>query len=115
MSSPCDSCMARHACQPIGREYTTSDGKTFVKEMDLPVAGMVIPQHAHAYEHISYVARGSVLFEDRVIRCGTPEAAIRVPAFKKHTFKSLEPDTLVLCIHANAPVVTDEHQIVGGA
>lgn len=112
MTSPCTSCLARASCQPIGREYTTSDGKTFVKEMDLAKAGTIIPQHSHAYEHISYVARGAVLFEGRLIRSGTPEAAISVPAFKKHTFQAMEDDTLVLCIHSGAPVVAEEHQLV---
>ena len=74
MTSPCVSCSARASCQPIGREYTTSDGKTFVKEMDIAEAGTIIPQHAHGYEHISYVARGSVLFEGKLIRAGTPQA-----------------------------------------
>lgn len=114
MSSPCNGCAVRAACQPIGREYTTENG-AFVKEMDIKQAGTVIPQHAHAYEHISYVARGSVLFEGKPIRCGTPEAAIIVPAYKKHTFVSLEPDTLVLCIHASKPVITEEHQIARAA
>lgn len=109
--SPCQSCLVRAQCQPLGREYTT--GKAFIKEMDLEFAGMVVPQHAHAYEHISYVARGSVLFEGRLIRAGTHEAAITVPAHKKHTFQSLEDDTLVLCIHDRQPVVTDENQITG--
>lgn len=114
MTSPCVSCHARASCQPIGREYTTSDGNTFVKEMDIAEAGTIIPQHSHAYEHISYVARGSILFEGRVIHAGTPQAAILVPAFKKHTFQAMEPDTLVLCIHAGAPVITEEHELVEG-
>lgn len=107
MKSPCDSCLARHECQPVGREYMAAGA--FVKEMDLKRAGMVIPQHAHAYDHISYVANGAVEFEGK--RYDAPHALI-VPANKKHTFISLEPDTLVLCIHAGTPVVTEEHQLV---
>jgi quercetin dioxygenase-like cupin family protein len=112
MTSPCVSCLARASCQPIGREYITSDGKTFVKEMDIAEAGTIIPQHSHPYEHISYVARGAVLFDGRLIRSGTPEAAILVPAFKKHTFQAMEPDTLVLCIHSGTPVIHEEHELV---
>lgn len=107
MSSPCDGCAARAVCQPIGREYTTENG-AFVKEMDIKQAGTIIPQHAHAYEHISYVAQGAVLFEGG--RYDAP-CAITVPAFKKHTFQALLPNTLVLCIHASKPVITEEHQI----
>lgn len=105
---PCDGCLVRLQCQPIGREYVTENG-AFVKEMDMAEAGMIIPQHAHAYEHISYVAMGSVMFEGDVYRA--PHAIV-VPANKKHTFQSLEP-SLVLCIHATKPEITAEHQIVG--
>ncbi len=111
MSSPCDGCAVRAACQPIGREYTTENG-AFVKEMDIKHAGTIIPQHAHTYEHISYVAQGAVLFEGK--RFDAPHA-ITVPAFKKHTFQALVPNTLVLCIHAGQPVIAEEHHLVRAA
>lgn len=107
MGSPCDGCTARAACQPIGREYMAAGA--FVKEMDMKHVGTIIPQHAHAYDHISYVARGAVEFEGK--RYDAPYA-ITVPAHKKHTFISLEPDSLVLCIHAGNPIVVEEHNIV---
>lgn len=111
MNSPCNGCHAAAVCQPMGREYRTDNG-IFIKEMDIAEAGTIIPQHSHAYEHVSYVAQGAVLFDGReyVAPC-----AIRVPAHKKHTFQALQDDTLVLCIHAGTPIVVDEHQLVGGA
>lgn len=105
--NPCDTCLARHACQPLGREHRA--GGVFVKEMDMAIAGMIIPQHAHGYEHISFVAKGAVEFEGQ--RFDAPHSLV-VPAFKKHTFRSLVDDTLVLCIHAGDPEVTEQHQIL---
>lgn len=107
MGKPCETCHARAACQPIGREYRA--GGSFVKEMDIAKSGTIIPQHAHSYEHISYVAKGAVEFEGK--RYDAPHAIV-VPAFKKHTFTALMDETLVLCIHSCEPDMVEEHQIV---
>lgn len=106
--TPCDGCRVRAMCQPIGREYTDENG-VFFKEMDLKHSGTIVPQHAHAYPHTSYLVKGSVLFEGAEYQAPHP---FHIPANKMHTFQSLEDDTLVLCVHQTAPVITAEHQIV---
>lgn len=112
MLIPCNSCAVRAECQPYGEEYTAADG-VFIKEMRIPKAGTVVPQHSHEYDHTSFVANGSVMFEGRKVIAPAP---LFIPAFKKHTFIALEDDTLVLCIHnvsrTSAVQVFEEHQIL---
>ena len=84
----------------IGVEIYTTDG-VFIKQLSLPRAGLVVPQHAHVYEHTSMLAAGSVrvwaggkLIGDKVAPTG-----IVIAARVKHTFLSLEPNTVLYCIH----------------
>lgn len=121
MTTPCDGCAAskfcRHPVQPGSDEFTMADG-VFVKTMDLPVAGMVVPQHSHAYDHTSFLAKGSI----RAWADGALLGEFRAPhpifiaAGVKHAFQSLEP-ALVLCLHnvsrTGTVEVLDEHHIVG--
>lgn len=111
-SSPCENCAVKAECQPYGAEYIAADG-VFIKEMMIPKAGTIVPQHSHAYDHTSYLAKGSVLFEDKRYDAPFP---IYVPAFKKHTFTSLEDNTLVLCIHnvsrKGEVEVHEEHHLI---
>jgi hypothetical protein len=95
MNSPCEKCETREECLAWGEEYMAADG-VFIKEMRLPKAGTLVPQHSHEYDHTSFLAKGSVLFEGKELKAPTP---IFIPAGKKHTFVSLEDDTLILCIH----------------
>jgi hypothetical protein len=94
MNSPCLNCEVRDECQPYGSEHFV-DG-AFIKEMRIPYSGTIVPQHSHAYDHISYVAKGKVLFEGKMVKAPT---ALMIPAGKKHMFQSLEDDCLILCIH----------------
>jgi hypothetical protein len=95
MLSPCEQCGASTECLGWTEEYIAADG-VFIKEIRLPKAGTLVPQHSHEYDHTSYLAKGSVLFEGAEIKAPKP---IFIPAGKKHTFISLEDDTLILCIH----------------
>jgi quercetin dioxygenase-like cupin family protein len=106
--------------QPYGVEIKMADGM-FVKQMAIPRAGTVIPQHAHVYDHVSMLALGSVY----VLRDGKDAGlfyaptGIFIPANCKHTFKSLEDNTVIYCIHridrADAVEIAEEHQLVEGA
>jgi hypothetical protein len=118
----CDSCPAHCdivplADQPPSAEFITPDG-VFIKEMLLPVAELYVQQHAQEYAHTSLLACGSV----RVWagKDGTSEdfhapAPIEIAAGVKHTFMSLEDNTVIYCIHnvsrtAGQVQVRDEHQ-----
>jgi hypothetical protein len=122
VTSPCDTCAAskfcRHPTQPGSDEFTMADG-VFVKTMDLPVAGMIVPQHSHAYDHTSFLATGSVHVWTQGRLTGEFRAPhpIFIKAGVKHAFQSLEPNTLILCIHntsrTGAVEVVEENHLVG--
>ncbi len=81
-------------------EFTIQDG-IFIKQMYMKDAGTFVPQHSHKYEHASMLAYGSIrVWQDDVLK-GDFKAPIpiNIPAGCKHTFMSLEPDTIVYCIH----------------
>lgn len=86
--------------QPAGK--LTLYGGVFVKEMLTPDAGTIIPQHAHRYDHVSYLAAGAVrLWKDgEYVGEFDAPAAIRIPALAKHRFETICDWTLILCIHA---------------
>ena len=81
-------------------EHTGADG-IFIKQMYIAEMGTMVPQHAHAYDHTTLLARGSVRVWLEGIRQGDFRAPqpLFIRAKLKHTFQSLEPDTLLYCIH----------------
>lgn len=103
--------------QPYGVEIKMADG-IFIKQMAIPKAGTIIPQHSHRYDHVSMLARGSV----HVLRDGNDAGlfyaptGITIPAGCKHTFRSLEDNTVVYCIHridrADEIEILEENRIV---
>jgi quercetin dioxygenase-like cupin family protein len=102
--------------QPHSVELAIVDG-LFVKTMEVQKAGTYIPQHSHRYDHASVLARGSV----RIWQDGELMGEFRAPkiitikAGAKHTFLTLEDNTLVLCIHnvsrSDAVEIADEHHL----
>jgi len=97
-------------------EFVCTDG-VFIKQMHLQVAFTFVPQHQHRYSHHSMLARGSVRVWRDTKWLGDYQAptAILIPAGEKHTFMSLEPDTVLYCIHnvqgRGAVEITGEHQL----
>jgi hypothetical protein len=89
-SNPCLECPVNSICQPFGNEFTAADG-IWIKEMRIPHANTLVPQHSHEYDHTSYLAAGSVLFEGEIYDAPHP---FYIPAHKMHT-----DNTLILCIH----------------
>lgn len=85
---------------PDDIEIRTSDG-VFIKQIHLRLAGTLVPQHAHQFSHHSMLARGSVRIwaDGKEMGERTAPTAIYIPAGIKHTFLSLEPDTIIYCIH----------------
>lgn len=95
MNSPCRNCAVSDQCLAFGNEFTGADG-VFFKEMRVPNAGTLIPQHSHAYDHTSYLVTGSVEVDGKRYDAPTP---IYIPANQKHMFLTLVDDTFVLCVH----------------
>jgi quercetin dioxygenase-like cupin family protein len=92
--------MKRAPNQPISelRIY----GGIFLKTWTVADAGTLLPQHAHAYDHLSMIVSGAV----RVWRGGemigeyAAPATVRIPAEVMHTFLTLQDDVVIACIHA---------------
>lgn len=93
-----------------------ADG-VLVNAYSFPERLTVVPQHAHALDHTSYIAAGGVYaWIDGVYRgrhsapCG-----LFIPAGVKHAFLTTEPNTVLLCIHnlhgAAAVKVLAEHEL----
>lgn len=120
--SPCTSCEAalngrcavRAANQPHVAE--TFDGHTWTATITVPDAGSILPQHSHAFEHVTEVVQGAV----EVFRDGSPDgtrhdapARLTIPAHTMHTFTTLAPGTILRCIHtfteAGRPVIAAEN------
>lgn len=80
--------------------------------------GEIIPQHAHAYPHISVIGAGSVRVWKDGVWSGTYKAPqqIVIEAGVKHLFHVLEDKTVVLCVHnvsrSGSIDVLEEHHIV---
>jgi quercetin dioxygenase-like cupin family protein len=86
--------------QPPIWEHRTADN-VFIKQMFIKEKGTFIPQHSHRYDHTSMLATGSVRvwMDGQLVGDLTAPCPIFIEAFKKHTFMSLEPNTLLYCIH----------------
>jgi hypothetical protein len=90
----------------------------FTKQMHIKHEGMFIPQHSHSYEHMSMLAHGSVrVWQDGVFTGDyVAPVGIKIPANVKHTFMSLEPDTIIYCIHnisrSGEVDVSEEHHLL---
>lgn len=104
--------------QPIETNLSLTDN-LFVKWYNVQKSGSVIPQHAHAFDHITVVARGGItVSQDGVFKGAYPApTSFVVPANALHTFVTFQDDTILLCVHHvgpdGEPDRVQEHQIVG--
>lgn len=95
----------------------TVDGM-FVKQISVPDAGSLLPQHAHVLDHTTLVAVGSVFFRNTTTnetrRYDAP-AIVFVPREQEHDFLTLTPNVVLYCLHnlhhGDAPQVLREHQL----
>jgi hypothetical protein len=96
-------------------EHTSVDG-VFIKQMFLAELGTMVPQHAHVYDHTTMLAVGSVRIwvEGEFMGDFRAPQPLFIKAKAKHTFQSLEPNTLLYCIHRSrggAIAIHAEHQL----
>lgn len=86
--------------QPDSVEFHLADG-VFIKSGSFSKENTVVPQHSHEYDHTSFIAHGSVRAwcENEYLGVFTAPCSIFIKAHAKHTFQTLEPETLILCIH----------------
>lgn len=82
----------------LGIQHHFSSG-VYAKEMHIPV-GYVVGSHAHKFDHMSLLAKGTVLVktDDGEEQYSAP-AVITIKAETHHEIHALE-DTVWFCIHA---------------
>lgn len=104
----------RHPDQPTSIDIRLVDG-VFVKSNHFRRAGTFAPQHAHHFDHLSYIASGAVRVTADGVLLGefAAPASIVIPARVQHLFETLADDTVVLCIHNadRAELVEREHTL----
>ena len=108
----------RHPEQTKTMDIKLCDG-IFAKSTTFPRAGMIAPQHAHTYDHLSVIASGAVEVEKDGKSLGYYGApsVIRIEARSKHLFRVLKPETTVICVHnadrceAGEIAVHEEHHL----
>lgn len=99
-------------------EFSIQDG-IFIKQMYMSRAGIFVPQHSHKYDHSSMLANGSIRVwcDDVLVGDFIAPKPIEIKSGTKHTFMSLEPNTVVYCIHrtdrAGHVEIDSEHQLSG--
>ena len=104
--------------QPISSDVLIAD-EVWAKPFRVPDAHTILPQHAHAYSHVSVIVRGSVrvTVDGRLIGVRRAPDSIVIEAGKLHFFETLEDDTIILCVHdvasAEGPIIVAENNLVG--
>lgn len=60
-----------------------------------------IPQHSHEYDHTSFIACGAVKVwcDEEYLGVYAAPCGIFIKKHAKHTFVTLVPNTVILCIH----------------
>jgi len=108
--------MVRAADQPISTELRMADG-VFIKTMVVAERGTYIPQHSHAYPHMSVIVKGAVRVWQGDFWHGDFKApnAVLIEAGVLHLFMTLVEFTTVMCVHdigeAESVMLLEEHQI----
>jgi len=87
----------------------------FVKSTTFARAGMVAPQHAHSWDHLSAITSGAArVFADEVlVGVFVAPAFVVIKAHVLHRFEILADNTTVMCIHNadRGEAVSAEHQL----
>lgn len=101
--------------QPTGVEHFTADG-VYIRQIVVKKKDSLIPQHAHAYDHMTMLVKGSIrVWEDgKEIGERVAPTGVYIKAGVKHSFQTLEDDTVLYCIHntsrTGAVEIQEEHQ-----
>ena len=91
----------------------------YYKVYRVPDANTLLPQHAHRYGHLTAVLQGavSVWTDDGTGDVYFAPATIMIAPHVKHRFLTLQPETMLACIHnadhleADEPAIAAEHNL----
>ncbi len=89
--------------EPPKVEIHMADG-IFIKQIWVRNSRTFVPQHVHAYDHTTMIARGSVYVwtDGKLDRRYEAPTGLLIKAGIAHTFLTLEDDTVLYCIHQEA-------------
>lgn len=93
-------------------------GNVWVRKLYWAKAGDEHPGHAHQFDHISLLVKGSVRLQqegDPVAHEYAAPAYIQIPKQVRHHFTALEDDTLLWCIFALRDATGDVVDEIGQA
>ncbi|HEV2097706.1 MAG TPA: hypothetical protein VGR45_02135 [Stellaceae bacterium] len=102
-----------------GVEIREADG-IYLRQITIPQAGSLIPQHAHKYDHLTMLVKGEiyVAYADQCEWHKAP-AAIHIRKDTKHTFLSVTNDVEIWCVHnlrnSQDPEIVEEYNLVAVA
>lgn len=109
--------LTREDLQPVGTVDYSSADNVKILGIKIPHKDTIVPQHSHKYDHTTLIGRGKV----RVWSEGQPKDeydegdAVYIKAGVKHSFQTLEDNTVLYCIHniarGNGVEVFEEHEI----
>jgi hypothetical protein len=91
----------------------------YMKVYRIPDANTLLPQHAHHHGHLTALLSGAVQVwcDDEFLGGYKAPATIKIAPRVKHRFLTLEPETVLACIHNadhlefDEPAVAEEHHL----
>ncbi len=89
--------------QPVEVQISMADD-VFIKQISIPKAGTLVPQHSHHFDHTSLLAVGSLrIWQDGAwlgdFRAPVP---VHIRAGVQHQMQALEDGTVFYCVHNTA-------------
>lgn len=83
-----------------GYEVTTADG-IWIKQYVFPLAGTIVPQHSHLWDHSTALVSGAMFVwrDGELDRLYEAPSIVFIKAGVKHTFQTVVDHTVILCIH----------------
>lgn len=83
-----------------GVEFHSADG-VWLKQIVMPKKDTILPQHVHAWPHLTMVATGAVIVwvDGKILGRFDAPAGIKIEAGKAHAFQALGDNTTLWCIH----------------
>lgn len=90
-----------HHLADLPLEQIVEAGGFYLRSYLLKESGTIIPQHVHDHDHVTLVGSGRVRGWQDGICIGErgPGEVFEIPAGTAHVFQSLEPYTLLCCVH----------------
>lgn len=87
------------ADQPV--ERITEAAGLYFRSLWLPVAGMVVAQHVHDYDHATLVGSGRArgYCDGQLLGEKGRGEVFEITAGCAHAFEAVEPETLLVCVH----------------